>query len=334
MDIDFSKLSRNYNEVPLKRGEYPEIEDIKYLFLECGLSREETAKICGCTSEKVKIVCRKNNLQKTKEQRAELRKRTNLEKYGVENISQLNSIKEKKEQTCLKNYGVKNPAQSKEVYNKIKETCLERYGVESSNSTETKKQKIRNTLLDRYGIDNVMKVFTIKDNENVYEENFKEILLTEEALQIKQKIIDNIPNMIIKIIETKRKNNSFNTSSIEDKLYKLLAKKFTVERQYKSIDYPFCCDFYLVELNLYIEYNGTWTHGGFPYEDNMMCDKQLKRWQSKSAESKFYENAIETWTVRDVIKRQIAKENNLNWLEFFNMEDFMEWYNSICETLN
>lgn len=389
MKIDLSKLKRNYKETPLKRGEYPEVDDIKYLFIDCGLSKEETAQICNCNPEKVKIICRKYNIRKTKEQKAELRKRTNLLKYGVENISQLEGIKDKKKKTCLENYGVENPAQSKEIFNKIKETCLEKYGVESSNSTEDKKQAIRNTLINKYGVDNVMKVFTIKESikdtnrekfgfenpmlnseiknkqketnlekygaENLYGSDyfkektkqtniekygvenvmkiFNKSVLTEEALKIKQKIIDNIPNMVAKSIETKRKNNSFNTSSIEDKLYKLLTKIFIVKRQYNSAEYPFCCDFYLPELDLYIEYNGTWTHGGFPYEDNEICNRQLNRWKLKAKQSKFYENAIYTWTDLDVRKRNIALNNKLNWLCFYSEKEFMEWYKQICEIL-
>lgn len=144
------KLKRNYFKNPLKRGEYPEVDDIKYLFLDLNYSKEECAKICNCNVEKIKIVCRKNKLQKTKEQRTEQRRRTNLTKYGCINVSQNSSVKERKKETTVKNYGVENPAQSKLVLNKIKETCLERYGVESSNSTEEKKQKIKQTLIRKY----------------------------------------------------------------------------------------------------------------------------------------------------------------------------------------
>ena len=40
------------------------------------------------------------------------------------------------------------------------------------------------------------------------------------------------------------------------------------------------------------------------------------KWKSKK--SKYYNKAINDWTVRDVIKRQIAKENGLNYLEIFS----------------
>ena len=55
--IDLTKLKHDYINNPLKRGEYPEIEDVKYLFIDCGLSRKETAQICNCAEEKVKHVC-------------------------------------------------------------------------------------------------------------------------------------------------------------------------------------------------------------------------------------------------------------------------------------
>ena len=65
------KLNRDYINNPLKHGEYPEIEDVKFLFLVLNLSREECAKICNCNPEKIKIVCQQNKFSKTKEQRAE-----------------------------------------------------------------------------------------------------------------------------------------------------------------------------------------------------------------------------------------------------------------------
>ena len=39
-------------------------------------------------------------------------------------------------------------------------------------------------------------------------------------------------------------------------------------------------------------------------------------WKSKN--SPYYLDAIKTWTIRDVNKRKIAKENKLNYLEIFS----------------
>lgn len=117
---------------------------------------------------------------------------------------------------------------------------------------------------------------------------------------------------------TKKKNNSFNKSSKEEEFYKYLLNENinkTIYRQYKDINrYPFYCDFYILEDDLFIELNLHWTHGGRPFDSNdEECLKQLEIWQEKAKTSQFYQNAIQTWTVRDVEKQRIAKENNLNY---------------------
>jgi hypothetical protein len=119
-----------------------------------------------------------------------------------------------------------------------------------------------------------------------------------------------------KIIESKRKNNSFNTSKPEDESFNLLKEKYpNVIKQYKSDDYPFACDFYIPELNLYIECNYHWTHGGHPFNSKNKYDQiQLNKWINNNTE--YYNNAITTWTIRDINKRNIAKQNNLDYIEF------------------
>lgn len=45
---------------------------------------------------------------------------------------------------------------------------------------------------------------------------------------------------------------------------------------------------------------------------------KLNIWKSKDTE--YYNNAIETWTKRDVNKRNIANKNKLNYLEIFSCD--------------
>lgn len=122
---------------------------------------------------------------------------------------------------------------------------------------------------------------------------------------------------------TKTKNNSFNSSKPEEKLYHVLKKEYgskNVKRRYKEGRYPFYCDFYIVSEDLFIELNVHWTHGGKPYDPNdVECQEKLKIWQEKAKQSKFYETAINTWTVRDVEKRKVAEENNLNYKLLYNI---------------
>lgn len=61
--------------------------------------------------------------------RAINQRKTFLKKYGVINISCLDSIKEKKKTTTFNNYGVDNPAKSENIKTKQKQTMLDRYGM-------------------------------------------------------------------------------------------------------------------------------------------------------------------------------------------------------------
>lgn len=145
--------------------------------------------------------------------------------------------------------------------------------------------------------------------------------------ETREKISIQVKKSVPRAIETKRKNKSFNISQEEEKISKLLFKKFIkIKRQYRSKKYPFACDFYIPKLDLYIEYQGFWSHGDEPYDSNNINHNNIiKAWGSRGGN--FYNLAIETWTKRDPLKRETAKKNNLNWIEFFTMDQFMEWYN-------
>jgi len=66
---------------------------------------------------------------------------TLIKKYGVDNVSKSNIIKDKKKNTNIKNWGVENVFQSEIIKDKLKETNLERYGVEHFRQNEQIKEK-------------------------------------------------------------------------------------------------------------------------------------------------------------------------------------------------
>ena len=116
----------------------------------------------------------------------------------------------------------------------------------------------------------------------------------------------------------------------EKYVYETLITKYKeIQYQYKSDKYPFMCDFYISDLDLYIECQGTWEHGFCPYTGSIDNQKQLLKWQRLQNKSKRYTYAIEIWTVRDPLKREVAKKNKLNWIEFFNMNEFENWFKSL-----
>ncbi len=95
--------------------------------------------------------------------------------------------------------------------------------------------------------------------------------------------------------------------------------------QYRSELYPFNCDFYIKSLDLYIEYQGMWTHGPHPFDKNNINDlKLLEYWKSQNKD--FYNAAINTWTIADPNKRNIAKQNKLNYIEFWTIIDIEKYF--------
>lgn len=121
-----------------------------------------------------------------------------------------------------------------------------------------------------------------------------------------------------KRFSTMKNNGNLNTSKAEEKLYLELCTKYgkdNIERQYRNDQrYPFACDFYIKSEDLFIELNRSWTHGGKIFDDNdPECLEKLKIWKEKAESSKYYKNAIRTWTEYDVIKYRTALKNNLNY---------------------
>ena len=167
----------------------------------------------------------------------------------------------------------------------------------------------------------VAKISKSKLGHIVTEDTRKKLSETHKGKKVPK---DKLEIVLSKQYITKKLNNSFNTSKPEELFYKTLLelnKNKTIYRQYKDDRYPFYCDFYIKELDLFIELNYHWTHGGKPFIEDDDCLKTLNEWKEKAKTSKFYENAIEVWTRRDVKKREIARKNNLNFIEIFNEKD-------------
>lgn len=295
---------------------HSEKENIEYLYITKNLNKDESRVVLGMTEI---TFCRRLNMygiHKDSDKIQERKRKTCLKKYGTEVITQSNHFKEKARKTNLERYGVEDYTQCAEYKEKTKATCLRKYGVEHHTKSSECKEKHVKTCLELYGVPNP---FESKE----VQEKIKQTCLERYGNEKYQKTKEYSE----KVCDTKRKHNTFHTSKPEEEVFKMLAQKYNiVERQYRSELYPFPCDFYIPSLDLYIEYQGTWTHGKHPFNPNnaedVACFNAMKE---KAKTSKYYYGAINVWTVRDPLKRETAKDNNLNWLEFFNMKEFTEW---------
>ena len=249
-------------------------------------------------------------------------KQTCLEKYGVEHYTN----REKSKQTCLEKYGVESNLNIPEVKEKIKQTCLEKYGVEFFTQADVVKEKIKQTCLEKYGVPNGGG--SKESLEKIKQTCLKRygVEYSSQVPEVKIKIKNALSSKIVqdKINNTKRKNNTFNTSKPEENLYKEIKSIYpSVIRQYKESRYPYNCDFYIPELDMFIELQGSWTHGKHPYNEKSNQDQLiLNKWKSRLLDNHgFYLTAIKVWTISDPKKRETAKKNNLNYVELFNKED-------------
>lgn len=236
--------------------------------------------------------------------------------YGIKVPKKL--TQEIREKTNLIKYGTKTPLTNKECIKKSEKTSLLKYGVikaahapmiRAIAGKHTKESRIRNHTTNK----------ELMASQSIYKDG-----LTRKEYFLK----------------TRRKTLSINhktgkMTKDEALIYKLLQAKYNQTLyQYMSDEYPFLCDFYIPELNLYIEYQGYWSHGKShtkifgPYDkNNEEHQKLLNTWKDKiKTENSSYIEAINTWTIRDPLKREVAKKNNLNWIEFWNIEEFINWY--------
>ncbi len=115
---------------------------------------------------------------------------TTIERYGVENISQLNSIKTQKEETCTKNHGVPHATQSPVIQQQIVKTSLENWGTQRP----TQNRELLSNIADSY------------ESKTGYRNPFKN---PEVLQQIEAKNMTNlgVPNPFSsKLVQSKIKN--------------------------------------------------------------------------------------------------------------------------------
>ena len=263
-------------------------------------------------------------------------KQTCLEKYGVDNPAKLEENKEKVKQTCLKKYGTISTTQCKEIRDKIKQSCLEKYGVDNPAKLEENKEKVKQTCLKKYGglapicdpnIKNQIKQTCLNkygvDNYGKslkHKINMSTIMSSDEMQEHRYNVMT--------------KNHSFNTSKPEEELYLYIKEKFPlVKRQYKDkLRYPYNCDFYIPELDYFIELQGYYTHNTHPYNPNSILDQVLvERYRERYGPKC---QAITIWTIKDPEKRDCAKRNHLNFKEIWNLEEGKKFIDNLFENQN
>jgi len=124
-----------------------------------------------------------------------------LEKYGTVCSLLNNEVKQKRRETMIKKYGAEYSGQSEEIRKKYKKTMLERYGVEHPYCSEEIKEKCKETMIKKYGTEYL----------KVLEEKRKKTMLERYGVEYSGQS----PILLQKTIESNIKNNGyFKTSAV------------------------------------------------------------------------------------------------------------------------
>ena len=185
---------------------------------------------------------------------------------------------------------------------------------------DNRKSTLQANLLKKFGVDNVMHLPQVQKKrlDTIHERyNGKHYASCEEWKK--------------KHHETRTKRKSWNTSKFEEYVYSELVKIFPdTKRQYRSELYPYACDFYIPDIDTYIEIQGSAFHGPEPF-DELNENHQALITKLLNRDTSYALRQIDQWTIKDVEKRKIAKENQLNFFEFYKTSQFDNWFKQYKE---
>lgn len=133
-----------------------------------------TCKVCGDyvkwhkSVSKYKETCSYTCMQRTIDysERVEKTKKTNLERYGVENYTQTEEYKSlPKPEKSEKFYESIRKRDNKALMEKVKKTNMSRYGVQNVSSSSVVRDKIKLTNLDKYGTEHYTQSDIYKEDQ-------------------------------------------------------------------------------------------------------------------------------------------------------------------------
>ena len=197
----------------------------------------------------------------------EKRKATNFKKIGVCFPLQNESIKNKTKNTILEKYGVENPSQIQDVKDKKIKTTLEHYGVINPFNIDRVKEHCR----EKAKIKGKHKKFYFKKYSSLYKIG-KIIDFNNGLITIQCNNCNNISTMDqhLFFVRLKRGHNpclncnklTHPISHKEEELYSIIKEQYhgIIKRNNRKIIPPQELDFYLPDINLAIEFNGTYWH--------------------------------------------------------------------------
>lgn len=194
-----------------------------------------------------------------------------LENYGVEFVTQLDSMKEKSKSTLISKYGVDNITKLPETIRRRKDNNLKKWGVEDPivleefrKSSERGLETIQNGLYDGYKVLESDKRYYYKlscPNGHIFEVGKSVIYLRKKSN-----------------ISLCNECNTSKCSNGEQELYDYISSIYTgsISRSNRKLIKPFEIDIILEDIKLCIEFNGDYWHSTKIVNDKFYHLNKLK----------------------------------------------------------
>lgn len=172
-------------------------------------------------------------------------------------------------QRNIETYGVEYALQLIEIQNKRKQTCLDKYGVNNVMQSKEINERAKSTIQKKYGTNSA---FHIPANR---------AKLNYETIMVKQ-------------LETMRRNKTFQSSRAEERLFALLQERFNViERQVRIPGTHWHIDFHILEIDTWIQVDGVYWHGlDRPLDE---IESSVKHRDQKIIRSWYNDRAQDAW---------------------------------------
>lgn len=238
-------------------------EELYELYINQNLSVEEIAFKFNVSKSPIERRLREYKIKKDKKMAHLKTKQTIQKKYGVDNISKLETNKEKVRQTNLRKYGKTCYLQTEEGKEKVKQTNLKKYGVEKIFYSDKIQEKIKNTMLEKYGTINPMQNEKIKNKSK--DTNLKKygVYTTLKVDAVKDKIRNtNLKKYGVPyscMTNDCRKASGRTISKINKTILKKIIDNGIEAIMEKNLE-NFSYDIELIKQKKLIEINPTYTH--------------------------------------------------------------------------
>jgi hypothetical protein len=182
------------------------------------------------------------NIKVSRSQAGETSKNAVIKKYGVENVFQLESTKQKSKETILERYGVENISKSDETKKKKEKTMLERHGIKHNF------EKAEEYMFIKHGVRNPSHIPDIA-----------EILCTNRFKSRKEYFLETGEMILLQGYE----NFGFDFLKLQFKEEEISYKKKDVPKIYyvlENRERRYYSDFYVNKNNLVVEVKSKYTY--------------------------------------------------------------------------